>query len=79
MLLGEFQPADVPALVVQIFHLHLHLLVLPLELDDALPEVFARHHRPDLLLCGSLFKNIIFTLAQSPEELTILKGAVVSH
>lgn len=44
LLLAEFQPADVPALVVQIFHLHLHLLVLPLQLDDALPEVFARHH-----------------------------------
>lgn len=56
MVLCEPQLLDVPFFVLEILHLHPPHGVVPLDLDDALTEVFGLHHGGNLLLAESLIR-----------------------
>lgn len=54
----EEQHLDVPGLLIQIFHFHLHFLMFPLDQIDAFVDVFTFHHAGNFLLSLSLKRSI---------------------
>lgn len=54
----EEQHLDVPGLLIQIFHFHLHFLMFPLDLIDSFVDFFTSHHAVNFLLSLSLKRYI---------------------
>lgn len=50
----EEQHLDVPGLLIEIFHFHLHFLMFPLDLIDSFVDFFTFHHAGNFLLSLSL-------------------------